>query len=96
MAMAALRREGRRLLLSPTVPNPSPAAAAARSSVISHRKATTFLPSQSPIPLGLDPGKGACSYSWERSRSTIPLGLDPGKGACSYIRERSKQYYAHD
>jgi len=35
MAMAALRREGRRLLLSPTVPNPSPAAAAARSSVIS-------------------------------------------------------------
>ncbi|CAL4929787.1 unnamed protein product [Urochloa decumbens] len=34
MAMAALRREGRRLLLSPTVPNPSPAAAAARSSVV--------------------------------------------------------------
>jgi hypothetical protein len=35
MAMAALRREGRRLLLSPTVPNPAPAAAAARSSAIS-------------------------------------------------------------
>nr|CAB3496675.1 unnamed protein product [Digitaria exilis] len=35
MAMAALRREGRRILLSPTVPNPSPAAAAARSSVVS-------------------------------------------------------------
>ncbi|CAN6301787.1 unnamed protein product [Urochloa humidicola] len=34
MAMAALRREGRRLL-SPTVPIPSPAAAAARSSVVS-------------------------------------------------------------
>ncbi|OEL20439.1 ATP synthase subunit gamma, mitochondrial [Dichanthelium oligosanthes] len=36
MAMAAaLRREGRRLLLSPTVPNPAPAAAVARSSVVS-------------------------------------------------------------
>ncbi|CAN6290229.1 unnamed protein product [Urochloa humidicola] len=35
MAMAALRREGRRLLLSPTSPIPSPAAAAARSSVVS-------------------------------------------------------------
>ncbi|XP_066388494.1 ATP synthase subunit gamma, mitochondrial-like [Miscanthus floridulus] len=38
MAMAALRREGRRILLSPTVPNPSPAAASAavtRSSAIS-------------------------------------------------------------
>ncbi|CAL4913257.1 unnamed protein product [Urochloa decumbens] len=35
MAMAALRREGRRLLLSPTFPNPSPAVAAARSSVVS-------------------------------------------------------------
>ena len=31
--------------------------------------------------LGLDPGKGACSYSRELSRSSIPLGLDPGKGA---------------
>jgi len=40
MAMAALRREGRRLLLSPTVPNPSPAAAAARSSVISSPETT--------------------------------------------------------